>query len=113
MYILWHLCLRPEGPNVQQAWETLQKIFSSLDSSDSPFQGFGSKTIVLKALRTKAEAARRKAENKGTTYQAQQLTTPEDTSPGLFPLGNPGDDWTNYSLLGFELQDWTTWTQGV
>ncbi|KAI9172568.1 C6 transcription factor asaR [Paramyrothecium foliicola] len=112
LYILWHLCLRPEGPSVQQAWCSLQKIFNSLESYDVSFQGFGPKAIVLKALKTKAEAARRKVETRDTNYQTQQLATPEDTSPGLFPLGNPGDDWTNYSLLGFELQDWTTWTQG-
>lgn len=67
MYVLWHLCLRPSGPNVEEAWTAVDTLFSqelreALPSrgggDDSAVSGFGSKFVVLAALKAKAEAIR-------------------------------------------------------
>ena len=28
-YVLWHLCIRPEGPTVERAWAAIDAVFSS------------------------------------------------------------------------------------
>jgi hypothetical protein len=116
LYVLWHLCLKPEGPDTERAWEAMGLVFSHLEVTESVSHGLGSKAIVLKALRTKAESAREKAQrrirsSRDERHQTEQTATPENMTPCVFPLVNSTEDWANYSFLGFELQDWTTWTQ--
>ena len=57
MYVLWHLCVKPEGPSVERAWETVESLFSS-ELWDGSTVGFGSKSAVLVALRAKAASVR-------------------------------------------------------
>ncbi|KAH9890142.1 hypothetical protein F4778DRAFT_785304 [Xylariomycetidae sp. FL2044] len=61
MYVLWHLCVRPEGPSVQRAWRAIDKVFAR--DFDDPSM-FGSKAAVLMALRAKAKARRAAARAK-------------------------------------------------
>ncbi|KAL1897013.1 hypothetical protein Sste5346_004216 [Sporothrix stenoceras] len=65
MYVLWHLCLRPSGPNVDEAWSAVDTLFSQelkeaqpSRGDDASSTGFGSKFAVLAALKAKAEAIR-------------------------------------------------------
>ncbi len=59
MYVLWHLCVRPEGPNVDRAWEVIQTMFSR-DLCDGSTIGAGSMGAVLIALKAKATSIREK-----------------------------------------------------
>ncbi|KIX04841.1 uncharacterized protein Z518_05712 [Rhinocladiella mackenziei CBS 650.93] len=61
MYILWHLCIKPEGPNIERAWEAVETL-SFRELWDESTQGFGSKSAVLAALETKAVFVRKKIE---------------------------------------------------
>jgi len=53
MYVLWHLCVQPEGPNVDRAWQAIERLFSDSMRDDSATR-LGSKSSVLAALRAKA-----------------------------------------------------------
>ena len=57
MYVLWHLCVKPEGPSVERAWETVENRFSS-ELWDESTVGFGPKAAVLVALKAKAVSVR-------------------------------------------------------
>ncbi|KAF4495133.1 hypothetical protein FAGAP_8747 [Fusarium agapanthi] len=60
LYVLWYLCLKPQGPHVERAWRAIDSIFEQ--EMDFDFIGrTGAKPAVLKALRTKAERLRKKA----------------------------------------------------
>jgi len=56
-YVLWHLCIRPDGPNVEKAWQAVETFFAE-DLWGPGILGHGSKAAVLAALRAKAESAR-------------------------------------------------------
>ncbi|KAK3309424.1 fungal-specific transcription factor [Chaetomium strumarium] len=55
MYLLWHLCVQPQGPNVERAWVTLDRWFTVNREMGG---GLGQKGVILAALRRKAEAVR-------------------------------------------------------
>lgn len=64
MYVLWHLCIRPEGPIVERAWAAIDAVFSS-EINEGATIGLGSKLSVLTALRAKAMSVRAKANGVG------------------------------------------------
>ncbi|KAK4118252.1 hypothetical protein N657DRAFT_628720 [Parathielavia appendiculata] len=55
MYLLWHLCVQPEGPNVERAWVTVDRWFTE---NKEMGDGQGHKGAILAALRRKAEVMR-------------------------------------------------------
>ncbi|KAK1996581.1 fungal-specific transcription factor domain-containing protein [Colletotrichum falcatum] len=55
LYLLWHLCVRPEGPSVDRAWRAIDESLASITSAAS---GPATKTAILDALRVKALAIR-------------------------------------------------------
>ena len=55
LYLLWHLCVRPEGRNVSRAWNMVGRLFAmDQDIGEWP----GARGAVLTALKEQAEAAR-------------------------------------------------------
>ncbi|KAF1991434.1 hypothetical protein K402DRAFT_400177 [Aulographum hederae CBS 113979] len=67
MYVLWHLCVRPEGPGVERAWAVVDALFTReiYDEEEEGSIGAGSKSAVLKALRAKALTLRKSASGAG------------------------------------------------
>lgn len=63
MYVLWHLCVRPEGPNVDRAWQAIETLFSDEIRNDS-ITRLGSKSSVLAALRSKAMLIRQRIQGR-------------------------------------------------
>jgi hypothetical protein len=61
MYVLWHLCVRPTGPNVDRAWEAIETLFSDEMREDSTTR-LGSKSSVLTGLREKAILIRQRVQ---------------------------------------------------
>lgn len=59
LYVLLHLCVRPEGDDVERAWVCVDGFFED-ELRDEATIGFGSKLSVLAALRRKAILAREK-----------------------------------------------------
>lgn len=78
MYVLLHLCLKPEGPSVDRAWKAVDGFFD-VEVQREITTGFGSTLTVLAALRAKAAALRDKVLNKRTGEDARA----EDREPAL------------------------------
>ena len=66
MYILWHLCVKPEGPYVSRAWKSVDLVFSD-ELWNEYTSGFGAKSAVLAALKVKAVALRESLQKKRTS----------------------------------------------
>ena len=116
MYVLWHLCVKPEGPSVEKAWETVESLFSS-EVWDESTVGFGSKSAVLVALRAKAVSVRdriRKAKSseRSSGLGFGGLAEGEDFSAYRFGDGDGDeldlgdtDEWSDWAALvqGFDV----------
>ena len=115
MYVLWHLCVKPDGPSVEKAWETVESLFSSELWEESTV-GFGSKSAVLVALRAKALSVRddiRKAKysDRSSGFGLRGSAEGENFSAHHFgdedgdelDLGDT-DEWSDWAALvqGFE-----------
>ena len=110
MYVLWHLCVKPEGPSVEKAWETVERLFSS-ELWDESTVGFGSKSAVLVALRAKAVSVRdriRKARSseRGSGLGFGGSAAGEDFSAYRFGDGEGDgldvgetDEWSDWAAL--------------
>ena len=115
MYVLWHLCVKPDGPSVEKAWETVQSLFSS-ELWDQSTVGFGSKSAVLVALRAKAMSVRDKIRKAKASHRSSRLgfggsAEGEDFSAYHFGDGDGDeldlgdtDEWSDWAALvqGFE-----------
>ena len=123
MYILLHLYVKPEGPNVDRAWEVIDSIFCR-ERWDELNSGFGSKSAVLATLRAKAISVREKVQkqnlgkNPRTGNSVLGLETggdpcgsgtvpaslPEDMNIGEFSFDIGSDEWLNWETLaqGFQ-----------
>jgi hypothetical protein len=58
MYVLWHLCVRPEGPYVASAWDAVDSMLELDQKKGCADQRYGYKSAVLRALKAKAMAIR-------------------------------------------------------
>lgn len=127
MYVLWHLCVRPEGPSAEKAWAAVDAEFSA-EMQDRFAVGHASKRSVLAALRSKALLARGRARGGagpafvGPNGRDVNLESPprsepprsEHPVPGLSEgLYNGAEDGEfPYSDGDVEWPDWTTLVQG-
>ncbi|KKK13234.1 hypothetical protein ARAM_000571 [Aspergillus rambellii] len=122
LYILSHLSVKPEGPNVERAWEEIDKLFG-YDLLDKFTSGFGSKAAVLAALRTKALAVRERVQRQnpeGDTTAKTRCWIPSMVSrasvsssgslPTYLPANSEGAELDLSGTEGFP--DWTTLVQG-
>jgi len=92
MFLLWSLCIRPEGPHVERAWRVLNALAESDEQITRPS---GSMDAMLVALKTKAEKARAATHTRRSVENARQT----ETSTPFFPAsGEPydfGDLWSH------------------
>jgi hypothetical protein len=110
IYVLCHLCLKPDGPNTHRAWEIVDRLLPR-EPFNQQSMGFESKFTVLNTLWTKAMTLRDKlpkyleknkridkAEN---SYQAQQLHGHiiENQSNSDVGLDNGSNEWLNWSAM--------------
>lgn len=59
LYVLWHLCTRPDSPQADRAWEVVDAMFRvEQQRLTHAFGGRSLKRVVLERLRKKAEAVR-------------------------------------------------------
>ncbi|KAI1623827.1 fungal-specific transcription factor domain-containing protein [Exophiala viscosa] len=111
-YVLWHLCLKPDGPSTERAWNALERSFQ-LAEPHARVTEPGSKWTVLQLLRGKALRIRE-------TYNA---TKPDENNDRALEegfgmahaaseLGDPADirlsgDW-NWGMPDYvDFQDWS------
>jgi hypothetical protein len=128
MYLLWHLCVQPDGPNVARAWKAVDRWFSE---NQDIGEGLGNKGAVVTALRRKAELMRHAqgevvegqrgtggVEGVGTrrksgaipverSEQPQEMIEPSWEGLGGISVGNEGQ-WTGNLD---QLPDWGSFVQ--
>lgn len=56
LYVLWHLYVKPDGPNADRAWENVYEQFKIVLEEDL---GHNPKFVMLQRLKWRAEARRR------------------------------------------------------
>jgi hypothetical protein len=108
LYVLWHLCVKPAGPETERAWEAVH-IITSRELSNESAVGFGSKLAVLAALKAKALSIKAKAPDgisEGDTRELE-LDPFGDGFISSYLLGDIGSD-----ALGFDadINDWSSLT---
>ncbi|KEF60647.1 uncharacterized protein A1O9_02208 [Exophiala aquamarina CBS 119918] len=99
MYILWHLCVKPEGPHVPRAWETVDMVFSG-ELWDEYTSGFGAKSAVLAALRVKAVALREKFQKKRSSNLNEKAGGDNESSVRELEATSSLDEIQTDTLLG-------------
>ncbi|KAF2503372.1 hypothetical protein BU16DRAFT_476215 [Lophium mytilinum] len=112
MYVLWHLCVKPEGPNIDSAWEAVQPLFSQ-ELWDESTMGFGPKSAVLVALKTKAMSVRESLQRlspgeQSRTSHSSPGQVPGEGSPrasGYMPGDADGDEFG----LSINMEEWPNW----
>ncbi|KAF9880388.1 hypothetical protein CkaCkLH20_02342 [Colletotrichum karsti] len=116
LYALWHLCVKPEGPNVERAWRAVE---IALDNARYVGTGSGpaAKMTVLEALRAKAVAIRQgvNAAGGGGEKEKEVYPTPgatderseiEGVETGLD--GMNGVDNMDWNSVMQDFPDWST-----
>lgn len=93
LYILWHLCVKPEGPSVERAWQAVEASFIG-EMGDGISSGLGPKAVVLTALKAKAESIREKIRNanmgadaRGSNGDAPPAAKEGAGAPLIYPHG--------------------------
>ena len=113
LYILWHLCIRPEGPSVRRA---LAAVNAHLERSNlaekGPFQG--SKWPVLMALKAKATERTQQLEQGGASGPQGKGLMPDDAATSMDFSSNAGligryDQFREEGTQSFP--DWSTLMQ--
>jgi len=84
MFVLWYLCIRPEGPGVERAWKVVDETFAE-ELWDESVIGFGYKATVLADLKAKALRLREKV--RGSADQASGAAVERESSNSLKRLG--------------------------
>ena len=124
MYVLWHLCLRPEGPSVKRAWRAVEKFFAE-EHWNGQSEDFGVNFKVLTALRVKALALRQQivipvsgvdlhisgditgleaGESPSRTHDDDPICLLGNVGSGDLGFDVGGDDWPNWATLAQAFQ---------
>ena len=120
MYVLWHLCVRAEGPSVQRAWRAVEKFFSEEHwhgQSEDP----GVKSKVLTALQVKALSLRQQTmtpvsgvdlhiSRDATGLEAGENPSRTHDNP-IYLLGNVGSGDLGFDVGSDEWPNWATLAQ--
>lgn len=98
MYILWHLCIQPEGPNINRAWKLIDVAFATETAHRE-----GWKWKVLRRLRERARKVR--ASSRGTGTEGHGDATMEGQTFG----GGPEDGLATEAGLDADLPPNMNW----
>lgn len=118
LYVLLHLCLKPEGPNVERAWEAVESFFAD-EVPDKSVSGYWPKLLVLEELRRKAMVVRDKLHKSRPAHtreneQEAQLRAGHNQVPmaGIsLPMGVQALTTDTGRLDGY--MDWPDWAHLV
>jgi hypothetical protein len=113
LYALWHLSIRPVGPNVERAWKAINGIFELEQSrrrrQDVGSTGPGIKWVVLAALKEKAARVRSSTispSSKSSVEKDAVMTDPSEPWDRIFD-GKLGMSWETGYL------DWDSLVDGL
>jgi len=97
MYVLWHLCIQPNGPKVDSAWEAIEALFAQELGNESPTD-HRSRWAVMAALKAKALSARESARRNNQVTGATPIVDCDSLSASSLSLSDGNA--TRASLLG-------------
>ena len=120
LYLLWHLCLRPEGPNVDRAWTVMHAAMEVapqkqyIDPSSKP----SLKAVVTQRLKKRAELIRYSLRNGGPQGDRHRdghelrLAGDDDEhdSRRVIPENS---EWSSIMQILPDLPDWNTLVQDL
>ncbi|KAL6243385.1 hypothetical protein RBB50_009937, partial [Rhinocladiella similis] len=121
LYVLWHLCIKPDGPSTDRAWHAVDTLFST-ELWHETTSGYGPKSAVLEALKLKALSVRSRTRRRdySNTPQNNSSVDPSMDSAGDYtsvpPHEGPIDglfaSTENFNDMGFDIgsDDWPNWT---
>lgn len=120
LYVLWHLCVRPEGDFVQRTWDVLALVFESslweITRQPSDITG-----ALLERLRSKAEAQREKQQAgddalnlrlQGRQSHDAVITNAPSAGEVTYPLEGLGNMDNGFGGDSNALPDWTSLLAG-
>jgi len=104
MYLLWHLCVRPDGPNVDRAWSAISLLFEM----DGQFgDSWGSKGAMLHALKGKAEMIRAERRTRIGIVDETSKQEARHTAATVQQQGEAAAPWAAVQKPGrYEGNDW-------
>lgn len=116
LYILWHLCVKPEGPHTEKAWAAVDNVHEK-EAVFETIEGLGPKAVVIRELRAKAQAVRERLRqanaaavarsSDGDTTMSNRDSPP--TVPWNYSLGQYGTgDAFGLNINGVEYPAWET-----
>ncbi|KAF3766365.1 hypothetical protein M406DRAFT_290817 [Cryphonectria parasitica EP155] len=118
LYVLLHLCVKPEGPLIDRAWGAIEAFFAE-DVPREPATGLGPKLLVLVVLRKKAVAVREKLHSRRPGLGRDGAPEPglalgeHSSSTSVAGVGGPavGLEHTVADEYGLDnsLVDWPDW----
>jgi hypothetical protein len=94
MYLLWHLCTRTEGPNIERAWQMVDRLYALNQYFEACW---GSRKVILSTLMSKAEKIR-SGERESSQESPCQRNAPMEASDGQpiepdVSMQDPDLDW--------------------
>jgi hypothetical protein len=102
MYILWHLCVDPDGPSTDRAWCIVEKLFLT-EHWHKMASGYGPKSAVLEALKLKALSLKRDSRNQANSVASTWTSSGE---PAIHAARAHGDGAEDAVGDGGNLRDW-------
>ncbi|GJD01330.1 fungal specific transcription factor [Colletotrichum higginsianum] len=123
LYVLWHLCVKPEGPSVDKAWRAVDE-HSALIRQVSSGSGPAAKMTILDALRAKALAVRQRlaqqneGDGEGAGDAVGDVEAAGNADKEAYPTPRAedrpdadGQDPSLYGSAGAEGMDWSSMMQ--
>lgn len=122
LYVLWHLCVRPQTPAADRAWRAIDLFFSDNSVARIGLGGPGPKWPVLLAMKAKATAIRRQVQVDEVFEGEHHASMPtpaatevrSDEGAGGMMQGGPRVDsmeWASALRAMTEMPDWSTLMQ--
>lgn len=115
MYVLLHLCVKPDCSQVERAWAAVEAFFAD-EMSAGDNVGFGPKLSVLNVLREKAKAVRNKVQTRKPTENVGEGVRELDIDSGESLVeGNKASAGLDGSMSGHEFDlstdigEWPDW----
>jgi hypothetical protein len=97
-YVLWHLCVKPTGPNAERAWHLSRLIIEAIGNRDTAFEG-GSNWMIVKVLRQRVIRIREAAMGTAAYMECANLE-------GI-PEGLPAADSAFWDIGATDFADWS------
>ncbi|TIC91163.1 Bikaverin cluster transcription factor bik5 [Colletotrichum higginsianum] len=123
LYVLWHLCVKPEGPSVDKAWRAVDE-HSALIRQVSSGSGPAAKMTILDALRAKALAVHQRlaqqneGDGEGAGDAVGDVEAAGNADKEAYPTPRAedrpdadGQDPSLYGSAGAEGMDWSSMMQ--